>query len=345
MGLLIASREMSELKSELRSAGVFAHRSGATAAKFALLVAAVGALTAAIVYLPAWCAFLLIPIAAIPAASAAMIGHEAAHGSFSSSKRKNDLMVHVAFPLWSGLGVVHWKKKHNVLHHGHPNVHAVDEDIDLWPMALSSTAHHESNALRRFFQRYLQGYFFWPLTLLLGWVMRFESIKALVSRVRQRGIDRAWLADASCIAAHYTLWVVVPSLFFGVLPAVLFYVALWCGVGVVLALIFAPAHIGLPVVDEQKKGWLHQLQTTRNLVLPRGLSFFFVGLEYQVEHHLFPKIPHQNLPKAREIVKSWCERVGAPYQEEPYGAALVDTTGFFFRAWQTEPIQFSDSSA
>jgi fatty acid desaturase len=102
--------------------------------------------------------------------------------------------------------------------------------------------------------------------------------------------------------------------------------------------VFAPAHIGLPVVAHQNHDWLHQIETTRNLELPRFVSFFFIGLDYQVEHHLFPKIPHQNLPRAAALTAGWCARHGVIYQSEPYLGALVDSARFMAHAWTREAM-------
>lgn len=332
--------EIRELRTDLRSRGLFEPRVVFTSIKLLSMLAAVAALTAAVILLPAWCALFLVPLAAVPTVTAAMIGHDAGHGSFSRSKAVNELVYHLLFPLFGGLGALHWKNKHNRLHHAAPNVVDKDIDIELWPMAMSSVAYQRSGRLRRWIQRDLQGYLFWPLTLALAFTMRAASIRYLVTHARTHGIDRAWLADASCLLAHYTLWLVVPALWLGALPVVLFYVGLWAVGGVLLALIFAPAHMGMPIVTEatmKEDLWRHQLETTRNLVLPRWLSWFFVGLHFQVEHHLFPRMPHQQLQRASPIVRSWCARVGAPYQELGYGAAFLDVTRFMHAAWQYEP--------
>jgi hypothetical protein len=103
-----------------------------------------------------------------------------------------------------------------------------------------------------------------------------------------------------------------------------------------LALVFAPAPIGLPVVDDQHHDWLHQIETTRNLELPRFISFFFIGLDYQVEHHLFPKIPHQNLPLAAKITREWSERNGVVHLSVPYLHALVDAAKFMARSYERD---------
>ena len=332
--------EIRDLRTELESRGLFEPRAVFTSIKLLSMLMALVALVTAVIVLPAWCAVFLVPLAAVVAVTAAMIGHEAAHGSFSRSKVVNELVLHLVFPLFAGLGALHWKNKHNRLHHGAPNVVDKDVDLELWPMALSSIAHQRSGRFRRWFQRALQGYLFWPLTMALGFTMRAASLRHLVTLLRTRGIDRAWLADASCLLGHYVLWLVVPSFWFGALPVALFYAGVWMVGGVLLALIFAPAHMGMPIVIEaatKASLWRHQLETTRNLALPRWLGWFFVGLHFQVEHHLFPRMPHQRLRHASPIVRSWCARVGAPYHELGYGAAVIDVTRFMRTAWRYEP--------
>jgi fatty acid desaturase len=328
---------LADLKRELATAGVFEHRAGSSWASFAAMLGAFLALAAAMIALPWWGAALVAPLAAVPLTTACMIGHGAGHRSMARSARHNEIAYHLLFPLFCGLGALHWKNKHNVLHHGHPNVHGVDEDIDLWPLACSLRDHERSGRFRRWFQLHLQGYAFWPLTLLLQVMMRTASVRHLVTHIRTRGLDRAAATDIACLTGHYALWLALPAAMFGFVPALGFYLAVWSCVGVLLAIVFAPAHIGLPIVDAQERGWLHQLQTTRNLRLPRWLSWFFVGLDFQVEHHLFPGIPHQNMRAASVIVRRWCARVGAPWQEIGYGAAIADVTRFLVDGWRRPP--------
>jgi fatty acid desaturase/RNA polymerase-interacting CarD/CdnL/TRCF family regulator len=274
-----------------------------------------------------------------------MIGHEAGHGSFAASTRHNEIVLHLVFPLFGGLGAQHWKHKHNHLHHGSPNVVGRDPDMNVWPMALSSEEHAASSRFRRWFQRTLQGYLFWPLTLLLAFAMRVESWRHVVGRVRAGRLDRALVLDAGCMVAHYALWLALPMVWFGAWPVLLVYAGLWGTSGLLLALIFAPAHMGLPVRGcEQRGGWRHQLETTRNFTMPRWLSWFFVGLDFQVEHHLFPRIPHQNLEKASRTVAPWCARVGAPYQRVHYASSLRQVTHHVRRSWQTAPEVVVSSS-
>ncbi|MDB4991590.1 MAG: fatty acid desaturase, partial [Myxococcaceae bacterium] len=135
---------------------------------------------------------------------------------------------------------------------------------------------------------------------------------------------------------HYALWVGLPALYFGFLPAFALYMVLWAVVGSMLAVIFTPAHLGLPLLVDQHHDWRHQLETTRNIRTPRWLSYFYVGLDYQIEHHIFPQIPHQNLPRASAIMRRWCGEVGLPHREIGYVAALVSVTAFVRDAWKLD---------
>jgi fatty acid desaturase len=303
--------------------------------KVGLLMAGIGLCLTGTIVGPSWAAFVLIPIAAVFATTVAMFGHEGSHRSFSASPRRNALLNHLTFPLLTGLSAQYWRAKHDGAHHGHPNVFAEDPDVGLWPMTTNQQSHLQCGPFRRWFQRNLQGWAFWPLTLMLPTMMRFSSLQHLYRSARKHGITGNWLADVACLVAHYSLWLVMPTLIWGFAPTILVYMAMWTIVGGLLALIFAPAHIGLPIVVEQNNDWQHQFETTRNLRLPRVLRFFFVGLDYQVEHHLFPKIPHQELPRAEAIVKAWCERVGITHLDIGYGEAVVSVTRFLRDAWKT----------
>ena len=325
--------ELGALRADLRAAGVFEHAELRSWLKLGALLSVLAACLVSIAWGGLWFAFGAVPIAAVCATSAAMLGHEGSHRSLSTSPVRNALLVHVTFPLLSGLSAAFWRNKHDRLHHGHPNVVGVDTDIAPFPFVSSREDHLRCGPKQRWFQRNLQGWAFWPMSTLMAVGMRGSSIIYLARQARREGVTRAWLVEVACMVAHYTLWLVVPSLIWGPFAAFAVYTAIYAGVGILLALIFAPAHMGLPVVDGQHHDWRHQLETTRNLELPRVVSFFFIGLDYQVEHHLFPKIPHQHLPRASRIVRAWCAREGVPYLSEPYLDALVDAARFMASAW------------
>lgn len=328
--------ELGSLRSELRIAGVFEHRELRSWLKLAVLAVGIAVCLTAMAVFGPWAAIPAIPIAAILCTSLAMLGHEGSHRSFSASPLRCALLAYIAFPLFSGLGLLYWRNKHDRLHHGHPNVEGLDPDIKPFPFVSSHGDHLRCGRGERWFQRNFQRWAFWPMSLLMAVGMRRSSILYLVRHPAKHGFSRAWFIEVGCLLAHYTGWLVIPSIVWGPAVGIGLYMALWGLVGVCLALVFAPAHIGLPVVGTQHHDWLHQVETTRNLELPRIISFFFIGLDYQVEHHLFPKIPHQHLPRAAAITAAWCARHGIEHMSVPYLSALADSARFMASAWSRE---------
>lgn len=329
--------DLTTLRAELRLAGVFETREAANWFKVAVLVTGLVASLVAVWRFGFYVGLAAIPLAAVFATALAMFGHEGSHKSFSASPRRNMLVQYVTFPLMSGLGALYWREKHDRLHHGHPNVENVDPDIRPFPFASTKAGHEASPKTQQWIQRNLQRYFFWPATTLLALGMRKSSIVHLFKiHPKKHGYDAAWWGDFGCQLGHYTLFLVLPIIVFGPLVGLVVYSSLWALVGVFLALIFLPAHVGLPIVGDQNHDWLHQVETTRDLEMPKLVSYFFIGLDYQLEHHLFPKIPHLNLPRAAAITADWCRRHGIQHNSEPYLHALADSARYMATAWQRE---------
>jgi fatty acid desaturase len=328
--------ELRELRAELRSSGVFDHCEARSWLKLTAFLVGVAGCLAAMAVFGAWAAPIAIPVAAVLSTSTAMLGHEGSHRSFSASPVRNHLLVYLTFPLFSGLGSLYWRNKHDRLHHARPNVEGEDPDIKPFPFVSSRGDHERCGRGQRWFQRNFQRWAFWPMSLLMALGMRRASIAYLVRYPREHGFTLAWALETACMLAHYTGWLVIPSLIWGPLITFAVYAAMWGLVGVMLALVFAPAHIGLPIVVAPHHDWQHQLETTRNLELPRVISIFFIGLDYQIEHHLFPKVPHQRLAAAAAITARWCKRNRLPYQSVPYLHALASSASFIRDAWSRE---------
>jgi len=327
--------ELGNLRAELKDAGVFDTRELRSWGKLLFLSVCLAACLYGITQTGVLGALALVPVAAVFATAIAMCGHEGSHKSWSASPLRNAIIANVAFPAFSGLGGMYWHNKHDRLHHGHPNVEGVDPDIRPFPFVSSIGDHEKCTPAQRWFQRNFQKHLFWPMSTLMSFGMRRSSILYLIhSEDKWSG---AWLLDIAMMLVHYTAWIVIPTLIWGPI-AIAVYACIWALVGVALALVFSPAHIGLPVVQGQNKDWIHQLETTRNLQLPRVISFFFIGLDYQVEHHLFPKIPHMNLPRAAAITQAWCARNNVVYQTEPYLHALGDAVSFISNAWTRHAV-------
>jgi|HubBroStandDraft_6_1064221.scaffolds.fasta_scaffold80216_3 fatty acid desaturase len=325
--------ELCELRAELRAAGVMEHCEARSWIKLAMLGTALAGCLFAIARLGVPAGLAIVPFAGVLCTAIAMMGHEGSHRSFSPSASRNQLLVYLVFPLFSGLGMLYWRNKHDRLHHGHPNVEGVDPDIKPFPFVSSRGDHERCGAASRWFQRNLQRTAFWPMSTLMTLGMRRASLSYVLRFPREHGVTAAWIAEVTCMAIHYTCWLVIPAIVWGPLVGIGLYLGLWGCVGVYLALVFAPAHMGLPIVDGQHHDWVHQLETTRDLELPKPIAFFFIGLDRQVEHHLFPKIPHQHLPRAAAITRAWCLRHHLPHTSTPYLEALADSAQFISDAW------------
>jgi fatty acid desaturase len=330
--------ELASLRAELRLGGVFEHSEARSWLKMAFLLAVVVACYAGVV-IYGWVAGLfLVPIAAVFGTATAMMGHEGSHRSTSKSPMRNAMMAYLAFPIFGGLSSLYWREKHDRLHHGHPNVEGVDPDIRPFPFASSKKDHERCGPKERWFQRTFQKWAFWPMSTLMAVGMRRSSLVHLYNYPKKKGFDGDWWKELAALVTHYSLWLVVPSILFGPLTAFLLYSSIWALVGTFLALVFLPAHAGLPIVSEQNNDWIHQLETTRNLEMPKIVSFFFIGLDYQVEHHLFPKIPHVHLPKAAAITKAWCAKHNVVYHSLPYHLALLDAAKFMADSYTRESM-------
>jgi fatty acid desaturase len=331
----VVSNELGCLRSALRAEGVFESRELRSWIKLAVLGALLAGCLIGVAHVP-WLAPLWLPCAGVFATSIAMLGHEGSHRSFSRSPARNALLVYLTFPLFSGLGAAYWRDKHDRKHHAHPNIEGLDPDVKPFPFASSRGSHDSCSRGERWFQRVFQRWLFWPMATLMCIGMRRASLAFLT---RQTKRDRSWWLELACLVAHYVCWIVIPSLVWSPLVAIGVYLAMWAACGVCLALVFAPAHIGLPVLGEPNHDWQHQLAATRDLVLPRAISFFFIGLDYQAEHHLFPRIPHQNLPLAARVTREWCLRNGITHHREPYLVALRSAERFMRDAWSKDAVR------
>lgn len=331
------------LRKALLEAGCFERREASSWFQLLVLLAiAAGAFAGMALLGGLWVVPLLL-VSSVAFTSAVMVGHAGGHRSLSASAFRNELMLHVAFPLLGGLGALYWKDKHDVKHHGTPNVLGGDPDIQLWPMAVTAVEHRSSGPVRRFLQRRLQGWLFWPLTTFLPWTMRVSTLAFLWRRFRAKGIDLPLAFDLAALAGHYALWLVLPSLFLPFWPVLGVYLVHWAMVGLLLSAVFSPAHLGMPIVAGGADGWLLQLRTTRDLAMPRWLSWLFVGLDHQVVHHLFPRMPHQHMGRARVLVEAWAKEAGAPYHRIGLLAGLADVTRFLARGWSVEAVDLRDA--
>ncbi len=251
--------------------------------------------------------------------------HDANHGSYSKHKKVNHIIGYIS----NFLGAYHinWRIQHNVLHHSFTNIEGHDEDIDIPVMRFSPTK--EKNKWFRY-QAYYATLFYGIMTLYWTFgkdffqLIRYKRKKLL----KPQGVNfKRAMAELTFNKIWYlAIFLGLPILFVN-LPwwqTVLGFVGMNFICGVFLAYIFQPAHVledtDFFVPDENssvENHWaIHQLKTTANFSKgSKWFTWFIGGLNYQIEHHLFPNICHVHYPKIAHLVRQTAQEFNVPYYE------------------------------
>jgi fatty acid desaturase len=293
--------------------GLLDRRYGYYAGRIALSFAFVAAATAWAFVVPAgWIWSVLVTLAlGFGFAQVAMVGHDSGHHAIFKRARPNWTMGQIAFSLTLGLSFWYWRNRHNQ-HHVETNDEADDPDLAGGGLfTLSEREASETTGLRNLVVQY-QAYLFWPAVVLaLSVFIRAEGLYFAITRLR--GTRRA--VELGLLALHAAIWALpVLALGWGWLGI---YVGGQIVAGAYLSMIIAPNHKGMPVwaAGEQLTFLERQVISTRNITPSPLTDFLFGGLNYQIEHHLFPTIPRANLGAARAIVRPFCAEQGLPYDE------------------------------
>jgi linoleoyl-CoA desaturase len=276
-------------------------------------------------FTPHWALALVecIVLGGLTAAIGFNIMHDGAHGSFSRHNWINDMAgLSLNF---LGANVFMWKTKHNVVHHTYTNIAEVDDDIDARPMLRMC----ESQAKYKI-HRYQHLYFWFAYSLLyLYWVFFTDYEKYFTKRVGNMPLAPMKLRDHISFWAfkvfHFIAFVLVPIHFVGFVPWLIGFVLYGAFCGVVLSIVFQLAHVveatafpkPNPETNRLEDEWaIHQVRTTANFATRnKVVGWLTGGLNFQVEHHLFPKISHVHYPALNQIVKQVCEEFNVRYNE------------------------------
>ncbi len=242
----------------------------------------------------------------------AFLGHDAAHRQIFRSGRWNDWISLVVGNLFVGMSYGWWQHKHT-RHHANPNKEGSDPDIDLPVVAFTPA---QATAERAPLLRWVighQGWFFFPILLLEGLSLHASSVRRVFSRrpMQRRPVEIAFLA-VRILGYLALVLVVLPP---GKAAA---FLAVQLGLfGVYMGMSFAPNHKGMPLVPHDLKlSFLRrQVLMSRNIRGNLLLDFLMGGLNYQIEHHLFPSMPRPHLRKAAPTIRAFCDEKGVHYTE------------------------------
>ena len=302
------------LAGRISAARLLERRPGVYVVRIALTVAALAGSWAALFAVgDTWASLGIAPLLAFAFTQVAFLGHDAGHNQIFRSRRANRLVGLVSGDLFTGLSFGWWVPKHNA-HHAHPNVVGQDPDIGAGAVALSFTAEiaNSRRGAGRFLARH-QAWLFFPLLLLEGAGLHISGVEDVIRRR-----NRSAAAEAVLLAMHGALYLTAVLWVLSPLRALAFLVAQQGLFGLYLGCSFAPNHKGMPVLrDDSDLGFVRrQVLTSRNVTGGWFVAFLFGGLNYQIEHHLFPAMPRRNLPRARKIVRVFCTEHDIAYGED-----------------------------
>jgi fatty acid desaturase len=240
----------------------------------------------------------------------AFLGHDAAHRQMFRSGRWNDWVSLIIANLFVGISYGWWQNKHN-RHHANPNKEGADPDIALGALALTpELATKQRSPLMKWLVAH-QGWYFFPILLLEGLSLHREAIRRVISpgKLPRRWVELSFLTFRLAGLVGLVFLVLPPE------KAVTFLAIELAIFGLYLGSTFAPNHIGMPLVSPKLKlDFLRrQVLMSRNISGGRLISIFMGGLNYQIEHHLFPSMARPHLRKAQPLVSAYCAAQGVPY--------------------------------
>jgi fatty acid desaturase len=333
IGALQPGGDYGELRRLIRAEGLLRRRPGYYAVKIAIVVLLLAA---------GWTAFGMLgdswwqmPVAvylAVVFAQIGFIGHEAGHRQIFRSRRANNAVGLVLGDLLIGLSIGWWVTKHN-RHHAFPNTEGKDPDIAIAAVAFTGDQARRRRGLARAVARY-QAYLFFPMLLFEALSIHVISIRAML-----RGPGRHRWLECVLLLAHCAGYLVAVLVILSPVRAVAF-IAIQQGLlGLYLGCAFAPNHKGMPVLSEQDTTDFlrRQVLTSRNVSGGRVTETLLGGLNYQIEHHLFPGMPRPSLRRCRILVRAFCAQTGVRYCEKGIISSYGDVLRHLHAAGQALP--------
>jgi len=286
--------------------------------------------------LATWAVLLLNVIMGLALAGIGMsVMHDANHGAYSKNMQVNNWLGY-SLNMVGGM-VFNWKLQHNVLHHTYTNVHKMDDDIDD-KLILRFSPHAQAKKIHRF--QFIYVFFFYGI-LTLYWfigkdfVQFFKYKKEGTNRYSKRDNRKYFFSMILLKLMFLTYMIILPITVMGYSAGLIIggFLLMHFIAGTILSVVFQLAHSVLeaefPLPNEAnviENEWaIHQMNTTVNFARNnRFISWYVGGLNFQVEHHLFPNICHVHYPQVSKIVEETAKEFGVPYLDTPtLGKAIV----------------------
>jgi len=314
--------DFSELSRQVRAAGLLKRRPGRYAIRIALNTALLGIGVAAFVLLgDSWWQLLVAAYLGFVFTQLGFLGHDAGHRQIFGQARANDLFGLVLANLIVGLSYDWWIGKHN-RHHGNPNHEERDPDLGAGALIWTPGQARGRRGVGRFVAG-RQAYLFFPMLTLEAINLHVASVKALLNPTGKRRAVEGILLLIHFVGYLTAVFFVLPP------PHAVAFIAVHQAVfGLYMGCAFAPNHKGMPILTEREElDYLRkQVLTARNVRGGWLTEFVLGGLNYQIEHHLFPSMPSHSLRRCQPLVQAFCKQLDLPYCEagafRSYGQVL-----------------------
>jgi fatty acid desaturase len=307
----------------VRQAGLLDRRTGHYAWRITITV---------VLLLGGWAAFLLVGDSwwqlAVAAYLAVMftqlgfLGHDAGHRQITRSRRVSYILGILLGNLGIGLSYGWWVSKHN-RHHANPNTEGADPDIMMKALAMTPRQASASSGLSQIIYR-CQAYLFFPMLLGEAASLHAASVKALVDRSNRRQP-----AEVILLGLHFAGYLAVVFAVLSPLRATIFILVQQGLFGFYMGASFAPNHKGMPILrPEDEHDFLRrQVLTSRNVRGGWFTDLALGGLNYQIEHHLFPSMPRPSLRRSQALIREFCRHEGLPYCEASLVGSYAQALG------------------
>ncbi len=251
--------------------------------------------------------------------------HDAGHRAILKSTQLNDVFGYlfaavIIFPFSL------WKYKHNA-HHSNTNIQGEDPDLDI-PFVFTEDNYKNKKGIMKFFRKY-QMWLYYPLGSFVSITYRVKGFMHYARHAQNPKI----LAEAIFMFFGMILWYVVPFIFFPFWKALAFFVIFNEMAGFYMLNIFAPNHKGMPQLAKNTTlSFLEQqIITSRNLYNHTFINYVYLGLNHQIEHHLFPNCPRNKLAKIRPYVQAICKKYNLDYIQ----MGIVESNAFILKELNT----------
>ena len=250
-------------------------------------------------------AFAIVALLGVMSAQYGFIAHEAAHRQIFRNNKLNDWTGLILANLFAGLSYGFWLKKHNK-HHQRPNQIGEDPDIAIRVLSFTTESKMSKKGIERWFSD-RQGYLFPLLLLFTGFDLLLDSVAGMGRKDRSIGIR---VLEFSLMLIRQFAPYVVLAIMFGPFWAMAMWFVMMMSFGFFMGAAFAPNHKGMPLVEKDSSldFFSRQVLTSRNIKGSWLKDNLMGGLNYQVEHHLFPSMARPFLRKTHAIVAEYCRQ-------------------------------------